>query len=168
VQVAICPTEEDSCLLRLVDGQSDRQRKSRSAVILSIIEHFEKGRRLGEIPIGFSVLLEADLGHAPELGSDASADKLLADVLLEEQGWGKGREARTNDWGRFEQAWRGTLENDKPSARVGCKAVGFPERLSGYRRRTAVAAVRSWDWQSAQRHSDNRSCENETDKESGG
>jgi hypothetical protein len=64
VQVAICPTEEDSCLLRLVDGQSDRQRKSRSAVILSIIEHFEKGRRLGEIPIGFSVLLEADLAHA--------------------------------------------------------------------------------------------------------
>ena len=87
MQVTIYLTEEDSYLLRLIDEQSNRQRKSRSAVILSIIEeHFEKGRRLGEILIDLGVLSEADLAHALELQKEMFADKLLGDVLASEQG----------------------------------------------------------------------------------
>jgi hypothetical protein len=87
VQVTIYLTEEDSYLLRLVDEQSTRQRKSRSAVILSIIEeHFEKGRRLGEILIDLGVLSEADLARALALQKETFADKLLGDVLASEHG----------------------------------------------------------------------------------
>jgi hypothetical protein len=87
VQVTIYLTEEDSYLLRLVDEQSTRQRKSRSAVILSIIEeHFEKGRRLGEILIDLGVLSEADLTRALTLQKEAFAGKLLGDVLASEHG----------------------------------------------------------------------------------
>jgi hypothetical protein len=85
VQVTIYLTEEDSYLLRLIDGSSRRERKSRSACILSIIEeHFEKGRRLGEILIDLGVLSEADLAHALELQKETFADKLLGDVLVSE------------------------------------------------------------------------------------
>ena len=87
MQVTIYLTEEDAYLLRLIDEQSKRQRKSRSACILSIIEaHFEKGRRLGEILVDLGVLSEADLAHALELQRETFANKLLGDVLVEEQG----------------------------------------------------------------------------------
>jgi len=87
VQVTIYLTEEDSYLLRLIDEQSSRQRKSRSACILSIIEeHFEKGRRLGEILVDLGVLSEADLAHALELQRETFADRLLGDVLASEHG----------------------------------------------------------------------------------
>ena len=87
VQVTIYMTEEDSYLLRLLDEGSHRERMSRSAFILSIIEeHFEKGRRLGEILIDLGVLSEADLTHALELQKETFAEKLLGDVLVSEQG----------------------------------------------------------------------------------
>jgi len=78
-------TEEDAYLLRLIDHKSQQERKSRSAVLLSIIEeYFEKGRRLGEILIDLGVLSEADLAHALELQKETFADKLLGDVLASE------------------------------------------------------------------------------------
>ena len=87
MQVTIYLTEEDSYLLRLIDEGSRRERKSRSALILSIIEeHFEKGRRLGEILVDLGVLSEADLAHALELQKETFADKLLGDVLVSEHG----------------------------------------------------------------------------------
>ena len=87
MQVTIYLTEEDSYLLRLIDESSHRERKSRSAFILSIIEeHFEKGRRLGEILVDLGVLSEADLTHALELQKETFADKLLGDVLVDEHG----------------------------------------------------------------------------------
>jgi len=80
-------TEEDAYLLRLIDQIAQQERKSRSAVLLSIIEeHFEKGRRLGEILIDLGVLSEADLAHALELQRETFVDKLLGDVLVDEQG----------------------------------------------------------------------------------
>jgi hypothetical protein len=77
--VTIYRTEEDSYLFRLTDEASRGERTSRSAFILSIIEQgFEKGRRLGEIPIGLGVLSEAALARALTLQKETSADKLLA------------------------------------------------------------------------------------------
>jgi len=80
-------TEEDAYLLRLIDQKAQQERKSRSAVLLSIIEeHFEKGRRLGEILIDLDVLSEADLVRALDLQRETFTDKLLGDVLVEAQG----------------------------------------------------------------------------------
>ena len=48
MQTTIYYIEEDQYLLDLVDQVARRERKSRSAVILSIIEeHFERDKRLG-------------------------------------------------------------------------------------------------------------------------
>ncbi|SQD93055.1 conserved protein of unknown function [Candidatus Bipolaricaulis anaerobius] len=50
MQVTLYYNEEDQYLLELVDELAERERKSRSAVIMSILEeHFERGKRLGEI-----------------------------------------------------------------------------------------------------------------------
>lgn len=80
-------TEEDAYLLRLITRKSQKERKSRSAVLLSIIEeHFEKGRRLGEILLDLGVLSERDLADALELQQHTFSDKLLGEVLVGEQG----------------------------------------------------------------------------------
>jgi len=87
VQVTVYLTEQDAYLLRLIDRKSQRERKSRSAVLLSIIEeHFEKGRRLGEILVDLGVLSEDDLADALELQRSEFTDKLLGEVLADEQG----------------------------------------------------------------------------------
>jgi hypothetical protein len=87
VQVTMYLTDEDAYLLRLIDQKAEQERKSRSAVILSIIEeHFEKGCRVGEILVDLGVLSKADLAHALELQRDTFADKLLGDVLVSEHG----------------------------------------------------------------------------------
>ena len=87
MQVTIYLNKEDAYLLRLIDEQSNQQRKSRSALILSIVEeHFEKGHRLGEILVDLGVLSAADLVHALELQKETFADKLLGDVLVNEHG----------------------------------------------------------------------------------
>ena len=56
MQVTIYLTEHDEYIVRLLDDRSRRERKSRSAVILSILEeHFEKDKRLGEILVDLGV-----------------------------------------------------------------------------------------------------------------
>lgn len=95
MQVTIYLTEEDSYLLRLIDERAKSQRKSRSAIILSIIEeHFEKGHRLGEILVDLGVLSEDELLQALTLQKETFADKLLGDVLISEQEVGKEAIAR--------------------------------------------------------------------------
>ena len=87
MQVTVYLTEQDAYLLRLIDRKSQRERKSRSAVLLSIIEeHFEKGRRLGEILVDLGILSEDALADALELQRTEFADKLLGEVLMEERG----------------------------------------------------------------------------------
>jgi len=50
MQITVYYGEEDHCLIRLLDQEARRQRKSRSAVVLSILEeHFEREKRIGEI-----------------------------------------------------------------------------------------------------------------------
>ena len=56
MQITVYYGEEDHYLIRLLDQEAKRQRKSRSAVVLSILEeHFEREKRIGEILV--------DLGH---------------------------------------------------------------------------------------------------------
>jgi transcriptional regulator GlxA family with amidase domain len=79
--------EEDAYLLRLVEAKSRQERKSRSAVILSIVEeHFEKGHLLGEILVDLGVLSAEDVARALDLQRSSLTEKLLGEVLADEHG----------------------------------------------------------------------------------
>ncbi len=61
-QATVYLAEEDTYLLRLINKKFQKERKSRSAIALSIIkERFKKGHRLGEILIELGALLGKDL-----------------------------------------------------------------------------------------------------------
>ena len=86
VQTTIYYNEGDTYLMKQVDAKGRRERKSRSAVILSILEeHFEKEKKLGEILVDLGVITHADLARGLELQKTKFTDKLLGDILLEER-----------------------------------------------------------------------------------
>jgi len=86
MQTTIYYNEDDAYLVKQVDSKARRERKSRSAVILSILEeHFEREKRLGEILIDLGVLSHAELAKGLELQKQRFAEKLLGDILLEEE-----------------------------------------------------------------------------------
>ena len=87
MQVTIYLTDQDKYIIRLLDEHSRRERKSRSAVILSILEeHFERDKRVGEILIDLGVLSQSDLDRILQLQETGFADKLLGELLVSEQG----------------------------------------------------------------------------------
>ena len=68
MQTTIYYNEEDSYLIRQVDAKSQRERKSRSSVILSILEEYlESQKRLGEILVDIGVLSHSELAKGLEL-----------------------------------------------------------------------------------------------------
>ncbi len=85
MQTTIYYNNKDAYLMSQVDAKGRRERKSRSAVILSILEdYFESDKRLGEILVDIGVLTHTDLHKGLELQKTRFADKLLGDILLEE------------------------------------------------------------------------------------
>jgi len=83
VQVTIYLTWEDSYLINLLEQRSQMERKSRSALILSILEeHFERGKRLGEILIDLGALSMSALETALELQMNTFRGKRLGEVLI--------------------------------------------------------------------------------------
>ena len=85
MQTTIYYNSEDAYLMSQVDAKGRRERKSRSAVLLSILEdYFESDKRLGEILVDIGVLTRSDLCKGLELQKTRFADKLLGDILLEE------------------------------------------------------------------------------------
>jgi len=86
MQTTIYYSDEDAYLIKQVDAKGKRERKSRSSVILSILEqHFECEKRLGEILIDLGVMSHADLARGLELQQTRFSQKLLGDILLEEE-----------------------------------------------------------------------------------
>jgi len=86
MQTTIYYNNEDAYLISQVDAKSRRERKSRSAVILSILEdYFESDKRLGEILVDIGVLSHSNLSKGLDLQKTKFADKLLGDILLEEE-----------------------------------------------------------------------------------
>jgi len=86
VQTTIYYNDGDAYLMKQVDAKGRRERKSRSAVILSILEeHFEREKRLGEILVDLGVISHAELAKGLELQKTKFTDKLLGDILLEER-----------------------------------------------------------------------------------
>jgi len=85
VQTTIYYSEQDAYLIDQVDMKGRRERKSRSAVILSVLEeYFEREKRIGEILVDLGVLSHPDLAKGLELQKTQFADKLLGDVLLDQ------------------------------------------------------------------------------------
>lgn len=86
MQTTIYYNDADSYLMKQVDAKGRRERKSRSAVILSILEeYFESQKRLGEIMVDMGALSHADLAKGLNLQKTRFTEKLLGDILLEEQ-----------------------------------------------------------------------------------
>ncbi len=86
MQTTIYYNESDSYLVKQVDAKSQRERKSRSSVILSILEeYFESEKRLGEILVDLGVISHSELAKGLELQKTRFTDKLLGDILLEEE-----------------------------------------------------------------------------------
>ena len=86
MQTTIYYNNEDSYLIKQVDAKSQHERKSRSSVILSILEeYFESEKRLGEILVDIGVISHSELAKGLELQKTRFTDKLLGDILLEEE-----------------------------------------------------------------------------------
>ena len=86
MQTTIYYNADDSYLIKQVDAKSQRERKSRSSVILSILEeYFESEKRLGEILVDLGVISHSELAKGLELQKTRFTDKLLGDILLEEE-----------------------------------------------------------------------------------
>jgi hypothetical protein len=79
--------EQDKYLLELVDKQARQERKSRSAVILSVLEeHYEREKKLGEILVDLGVVSPSDVQKSLELQKTTFTEKLLGEILAEQQG----------------------------------------------------------------------------------
>ncbi len=84
MQTTIYYSEADEYLVKQVDTKGRRERKSRSAVILSVLEeYFEGEKRLGEILIDLGAVSHTNLSKALELQKSKFTEKLLGEILLE-------------------------------------------------------------------------------------
>lgn len=83
MQLTIYYTEEDLYLMKQVDAKAERERRSKSSVILSIIEeYFERNKRVGEILVDLGKLTEDRLQQALELQKKEGGIRTLGEILL--------------------------------------------------------------------------------------
>ena len=86
MQTTIYYSDDDGYVIKQVDMKGRRERKSRSSVILSILEeYFEHEKRIGEILIDLGAISHTDLAKGLELQKSKFTEKLLGDILLEEE-----------------------------------------------------------------------------------
>ena len=87
MQITVYYGEEDHYLIRLLDQEARRQRKSRSAVVLSILEeHFEREKRIGEILVDLGHISRREVDQALEVQQAEDGRRPLGEILLE-RGW---------------------------------------------------------------------------------
>jgi len=85
MQTTIYYNEGDAYLVEQVDLKGRRERKSRSATILSILEeYFESEKRLGEILLDMGAVSYPDLAKSLELQKNKFKEKRLGEILLEQ------------------------------------------------------------------------------------
>jgi hypothetical protein len=83
MQLTIYYTEEDLYLINQVEAKAERERRSKSAVILSIIEeYFERKKRLGEILCDLGKLSPEKLNQAIELQKKEGSSRTIGEILL--------------------------------------------------------------------------------------
>lgn len=84
MQVTMYFSDEDKYLIDLVDEKARRERKSRSAVVLSILEeYFERDKRLGEILVDLGAVSPNVVSKGLELQREQFKDKPLGEILLD-------------------------------------------------------------------------------------
>jgi len=82
MQLSIYYTEGDNWLLEKTQEKAQTERRSRSAVILTILEeYFSRGRKIGEILYNMGHLSQEDLIKALEL-KEQEKDQLLGEILI--------------------------------------------------------------------------------------
>ena len=87
MQVTMYFSDEDKYLIDLVDEKARRERKSRSAVMLSILEeHFSRGKRLGELLVTLGAAPRQAVDQALEAQQAQDGGRRLGEILLE-RGW---------------------------------------------------------------------------------
>ena len=87
MQVTLYYSEEDKYLLDLVDKLALQQRKSRSAVIMSILEeYFERNKRLGEILVDLGAIDPGRVAQALKEQENEGRRRLIGEILVE-KGW---------------------------------------------------------------------------------
>ena len=85
MQTTIYYKEDDGYLIDKVEEKADRERKSKSAVILSVLEHyFEAEKRIGEILRDLGAVSPQDVEVALSKQEDGKVDKRLGEILMEE------------------------------------------------------------------------------------
>ena len=86
MQVTIYYSDEDQYVVGLIDQQAHRERKSRSVVILSILEeHFERNKKLCEILVDLGAISRRAVEKGLELQKNTFTEKLLGEILVEEE-----------------------------------------------------------------------------------
>lgn len=94
MQATLYYSEEDLYLLRLVDERAQRERKSRSAVIMAILEeYFEEGKKLGEILVDMGIVTEKQVEEALEQQRNSGGTKRIGEILVE-KGWIREEQVR--------------------------------------------------------------------------
>ena len=76
--------EEDGYLIDKLEKEANRRRKSKSAMVLSILEeYFEADRRIGEILKDMRAIKEDQLQQALEEQRKVDGQKKLGEIMLE-------------------------------------------------------------------------------------
>ncbi len=84
MQTTIYYKQEDSYLIEKVEKKANRERKSKSAVILSILEeYFEAERRIGEILSDLGAVSPEEVEEALSRQQSEKSDKKIGEILLE-------------------------------------------------------------------------------------
>jgi len=86
VQLTVYYSQEDQYLRDLVDQEARKERKSRSAAILSILEeHFEQEKRIGEILVDLGRVTAQRVEQALALQQKKNDSRLLGEILVGER-----------------------------------------------------------------------------------
>lgn len=83
MQVTFYFRDEDMYLVRMLDELARRQRRSRSAVLLSILEeYFQRGKRLGEILVDIGGATPEDIEQGLKIQRKVGG-RPLGEILVE-------------------------------------------------------------------------------------
>lgn len=86
MQTTIYYKQEDEYLIDKVEKKASRERKSKSAVILSILEqYFEAERRIGEILTDLGALSRRELKEALESQRSTESSRRLGEILMDKK-----------------------------------------------------------------------------------
>lgn len=84
MQITIYYQEKDEYLIEKVEQKAERERRSKSSVILSILEsYFEAEKRLGEILYDLNALSSEELQKGLKEQQEKNSSKKIGRILLD-------------------------------------------------------------------------------------